>query len=76
MPAAVAATVLTAALWVVGLGQHLLVDLLAGDHGLGSASLLAYFGLVLLVQRLALLHRAGVEGHRPSATGQQLNSRR
>ncbi len=58
---------LTAVLWLVGLGQHLLIDLFVHDHALASSSLLAYIGLVLLVQRLALLHRAGVEGHRRPA---------
>ncbi len=51
-------TVVTAALWVVGIGQHLLLDAFVHDRALGSVSLMAYFGLTLLVQHLVLMVRA------------------
>lgn len=51
-------TVATAVLWLVGLGQHLLVETVVHAPGLAEASLLGYFGLVLLVQRAVLLDRA------------------
>jgi hypothetical protein len=48
---------LTALLWVVSLGQHLAVDkvVLAGA---GTATILLYFGVVLVVQREVLVLRA------------------
>ncbi|TDP96675.1 hypothetical protein [Labedaea rhizosphaerae] len=52
---------LTALLWVVSLGQHLAVDkvVLAGA---GSATILLYFGVVLVVQREVLVLRARRSG--------------
>ncbi|MEW1862109.1 hypothetical protein AB0399_17345 [Streptomyces sp. NPDC088194] len=47
---------LTAVLWIVGIGLHLLIDDVISS-GLGSASVLLYFGIVLSVQRLVLLGR-------------------
>jgi hypothetical protein len=52
----------TAVLWVVSVGQHLLVDGRADDRSLTDASLLAYLGFVLLVQNLVLVARARREG--------------
>ncbi|MFC8732138.1 hypothetical protein ACFT5B_06745 [Luteimicrobium sp. NPDC057192] len=52
----------TAVLWVVSIGQHLLVDGRADDRSLTDASLLAYLGFVLLVQNLVLVARARREG--------------
>jgi len=52
---------ITAALWVVGLGQHLLLDLLIAPK-LGSISLLLYFGLMILAQRWFVRERARAKG--------------
>lgn len=52
---------ITALLWIVGLGQHLLVDAFVAS-GLGSASLLLYFGAMILGQRFFLLQRARMKG--------------
>jgi len=52
----------TAVLWVVSIGQHLLIDGRADDRSLTNASLLAYLGFVLLVQNLVLVARARREG--------------
>jgi hypothetical protein len=53
---------LTAVLWVVSLAVHLgydyLVDGKGSQAGLGSASLLLYFGVTFTVQRLILQARA------------------
>lgn len=54
-------TWVTALLWVAGLGQHLLLDTLVVS-GLGSASLLLYFGVVIFAQRLVVLSRARSRG--------------
>ncbi|MGV4925579.1 hypothetical protein K2224_19590 [Streptomyces sp. BHT-5-2] len=54
-------TVLTAALWVVGLGQHFLIDT-AVTAELGAVTVLFYFGVVLLAQQLVLVRRAAVAG--------------
>jgi hypothetical protein len=54
-------TWVTALLWVAGLGQHLLLDTLVVS-GLGSASLLLYFGVVIFAQRLVVLSRARARG--------------
>ena len=55
-------TWLTAVLWVVSLGAHLgydyFVDGKGSQSGLGSASLLLYFGVTLTIQRLILAARA------------------
>jgi len=59
-------TVVTAVLWVVGLGQHLLSELLMTTPALAQTTLLAYFGLVILVQRGVLLARARAAGHLPA----------
>lgn len=59
-------TVLTAALWIVGLGQHLLSELLMSTPALAQTTLLAYFGVVILVQRGVLLARARAAGHLPA----------
>jgi hypothetical protein len=53
--------VLTAVLWVVSLGQHLAIDKLILP-GAASATILVYFGIVLLVQREVLLVRARRSG--------------
>lgn len=49
-------------LWVVSLGAHLgydyLVDGKGSQSGLGSASLLLYFGVTFTIQRLILAARA------------------
>jgi len=58
-------TWLTALLWVAGLGQHLLLDTLVVS-GLGSASLLLYFGVVIFAQRLVVLSRARARGLVPA----------
>lgn len=50
-------TWVTAVLWLVSIGQHLLVDRLV-LAGAGSATLLLYFGVVLGAQRQVLLLRA------------------
>lgn len=49
--------ILTAVLWIAAIGLHLLVDSLV-TPGLGSATVLLYFGVVLLVQRQVLIARA------------------
>jgi hypothetical protein len=54
-------TWVTAVLWVVGLGQHLLLDAV-GAPGLGSVSLLLYFGVIIFAQRLVVLGRARARG--------------
>lgn len=54
-------TWVTALLWVAGLGQHLLLDTLVVS-GLGSASLLLYFGVVIFAQRVVVLSRARARG--------------
>jgi len=46
---------LTLALWVVGVGAHVVGD---GAAGVGSASALLYLGLTLVAQRFALSVRA------------------
>lgn len=52
---------LTAVLWVVSLGQHLAMDKLVMT-GAGTATILLYFGIVLMVQREVLLMRAKRSG--------------
>ena len=47
----------TAVLWVVGMAQHLAVDEVVLP-GLGTATILFYFGVVLLVQQVVLVTRA------------------
>ncbi|MFK0293256.1 hypothetical protein ACIQU6_22635 [Streptomyces sp. NPDC090442] len=54
-------TVLTAALWIVGLGQHFLIDT-AVTAQLGAVTVLFYFGVVVLAQQLVLVRRAAVAG--------------
>jgi len=53
---------LTAVLWIVSLGAHLGYDYLVegkgAKAGLGSASLLLYFGVTFTIQRLILMARA------------------
>ena len=53
---------LTAVLWIVSLGAHLGYDYLVegkgSEAGLGSASLLLYFGVTFTIQRLILMARA------------------
>jgi hypothetical protein len=58
-------TWLTALLWIVGLGQHLLLDALAAP-GLGPVSLLLYFGAIIFAQRLVVLGRARARGLVPA----------
>lgn len=47
----------TAVLWIVSIGLHYLIDTTV-DGGLGSVTILLYFGIVLLAQRQILLARA------------------
>ncbi|TDV43112.1 hypothetical protein [Actinophytocola oryzae] len=54
---------LTAVLWLVSLGQHLLTDQFV-MAGAGTATILCYFGVVLIVQRAVLLTRARRTGLR------------
>ncbi|MFB6535480.1 hypothetical protein ACFCY8_19050 [Streptomyces noursei] len=54
-------TPLTAALWVVGLGQHFLIDT-GVAAGLGAVTVLVYFGVVLLAQQLVLIRWAATAG--------------
>jgi hypothetical protein len=53
---------LTALLWVLSIAAHLgydyIVDRKAGESGLGSASLLLYFGVTFTIQRIILQARA------------------
>lgn len=56
-------TALTALLWIVGLAQHLLSELLMTVPMLAQATLLLYVGVVILVQRAVLLARARSAGH-------------
>ena len=58
-------TWVTGLLWVVGLGQHLLLDTLVAP-GLGSVSLLLYFGVIIYAQRLVVLGRARARGLVPA----------
>jgi hypothetical protein len=51
-------TVLTALLWVVSLAQHMIV----GGLLLGDATLLIYFGSVLIAQQQVLMIRARSQG--------------
>ncbi|RLP84759.1 hypothetical protein D9V34_01830 [Mycetocola lacteus] len=48
---------LTGVLWIVGIAQHLLVDLFVAE-GLGVATLTFYLALMLAVQRFAINNRA------------------
>ena len=50
----------TAALWIIALAQHLALEALL-DKNLAAVTLLAYFGLSMLAQRLTLLQRAHAE---------------
>ncbi|MFB7634777.1 hypothetical protein ACFC0M_28025 [Streptomyces sp. NPDC056149] len=54
-------TVLTAALWVVGLGQHFLIDTAVAAQ-LGAVTVLFYFGVVVLAQQSVLVRRAAAAG--------------
>lgn len=51
-------TIWTALLWLVAIGQHFLIESFVHQPGLAETSLLAYFGVALLVQRATLLARA------------------
>ena len=56
-------TLVTVALWGVGIGIHLLVDLAisgvdSAAAGIGSTALLLYLGIALAAQRLVTLNRA------------------
>jgi hypothetical protein len=67
-------TWLTAVLWIVSLGAHLsydyFVDGKGSQSGLGSASLLLYFGVTFTIQRLILQARARrMAGANPQNTG-------
>jgi hypothetical protein len=73
-------TWLTAVLWVVSLGVHLGYDYLlegkGAQAGLGSASLLLYFGVTYTIQRLILQARAQrIAGSRPRNAGVPTASR-
>ena len=61
-------TWVTAVLWLVAIGQHLLIDQFVAP-GFSDASLLLYFGVVLTVQQLVLVGRARANGHLGSAPG-------
>jgi len=50
-------TPLTAALWILGLGQHFLIGTMVAA-GLGAVTVLCYFGVVLLAQQAVLIRRA------------------
>ncbi|MFE6686424.1 hypothetical protein ACFVFQ_08075 [Streptomyces sp. NPDC057743] len=54
-------TALTAALWIVSLGQHFLIDTAVAAQ-LGAVTVLFYFGVVLLAQQLVLVRRAAAAG--------------
>ncbi|MFJ5677616.1 hypothetical protein [Streptomyces sp. NPDC093097] len=54
-------TALTAALWILGLAQHFLIDTAVAAQ-LGAVTVLFYFGVVLLAQQLVLVRRAAVAG--------------
>ncbi|MGY5764637.1 hypothetical protein ACXET9_05495 [Brachybacterium sp. DNPG3] len=57
----------TVVLWIVSIASHLGIDALQQDAGLGTASLLVYLGVILLVQQGMLLVRAtgrGILGER------------
>ncbi len=60
-------TWVTAALWVAGIAQHLLIDSQVA-RGLGTASLLLYFGIVIFAQRVVIVARARTRGLVPQAT--------
>ena len=71
---------LTAALWIVSLGAHLGYDYLVegkgAEAGLGSASLLLYFGVTFTIQRLILIARAQrITDTTPQRTGAPTASR-
>lgn len=73
-------TWLTAVLWIVSLGVHLgydyLVDGKGAQAGLGSASLLLYFGVTYMIQRLVLQARARrIADASPQNTGAAAASR-
>ncbi|QHC24963.1 DUF1453 family protein [Streptomyces sp. GS7] len=51
----------TAALWIAGLGQHFLIDTTVAA-GLGTVTVLLYFGVVLLAQQQVLIARARRDG--------------
>jgi len=58
----------TVALWGVGLGIHALADLAingidSSARGIGSTSILLYFGIALAAQRFATLYRAADLAH-------------
>lgn len=53
---------LTAVLWIVGIGQHLLIDHFVAA-GFGTASIMVYFGIVIAVQRQVLLLRVRKAGN-------------
>ncbi|WP_329455049.1 hypothetical protein [Streptomyces sp. NBC_01497] len=57
-------TWLTGLLWIVSIGQHFLIDATV-SAGLGSVSVLLYFGVVLLAQQQVLTARTrgGVLAH-------------
>lgn len=54
----------TLVLWLVAIGQHVTIHVMV-DPGLASASLLLYFGAVLLVQNLLVARRAERQFGRP-----------
>lgn len=54
-------TIPTALLWLASIAQHLAVGFFVAD-GLGNATLLVYFGLVLAAQRQVLMIRARSQG--------------
>jgi len=71
---------LTAVLWIVSLGAHLGYDYLVegkgAKAGLGSASLLLYFGVTFTIQRLILMARAQrIADTSPQRTGAPTASR-
>jgi hypothetical protein len=71
---------LTAVLWVVSLGAHLGYDYLVegkgSQSGLGTASLLLYFGVTFTIQRFILAARARrIADTSPQNTGAPTASR-
>ncbi|WP_018178768.1 hypothetical protein [Jongsikchunia kroppenstedtii] len=57
-------TAATLVLWIVAIAQHVAIHLVV-DPGLASASLMLYFGAVLLVQNLLVTRRAERQFGRP-----------
>jgi len=74
--AMVRGTWLTVALWALGLVQHLGSEPFLHSDGLGPTSLVAYLGLVLLLQRELVLIRADRAGLVPHTRGERADALR